>query len=137
MFPRWSVRFSLTDDIKAFSGATDRSVSTALGRARTEREHYIDAWERKVQRIGQLNYPQSAAAKDLYGKLSLFVSISHDGSLNEVRVVESSGHEELDSAALRIVKLSAPYAPFSARLRNATQSIEMIKTWEFRRNSSG
>ncbi|MYI77216.1 MAG: hypothetical protein F4077_05565, partial [Gammaproteobacteria bacterium] len=59
----------------------------------TEEEFYLKAWLKKVQEIGQLNYPQEAVEKKLYGKLRLYVSIKPDGSVKETRVVRSSGHE--------------------------------------------
>ena len=64
------------------------------------------------------------------------VAIRPDGSLKEVELLESSGHPVLDDAALRIVKLAAPFAPFPDELRKSTDVLEIIRTWQFRRNSS-
>lgn len=93
---------------------------------------YLDAWRRKVERIGQLNYPAEAKAQGLGGTLTLRVSIAADGALNDVRVVRGSGHAVLDAAALRIVRLAAPYAPFSPTMRAAARVIEIERTWQFR-----
>lgn len=94
--------------------------------------YYLDAWRRKVERIGQLNYPAEARAEGLAGTLRVRVSIAADGALNDVRVVEGSGHAVLDAAALRIVRLAAPYAPFSPAMRAATEVLEIERTWQFR-----
>ena len=64
------------------------------------------------------------------------VAILPDGSLKEVEVLESSGHKVLDDAAIRIVRLAAPYAPFPDELRQSTDVLEIIRTWQFRKNSS-
>jgi protein TonB len=64
------------------------------------------------------------------------VAILPDGSLKEVALLESSGHQVLDDAAVRIVRLSAPYAPFPDELRQSTDVLEIIRTWQFRKNSS-
>ena len=72
---------------------------------------YKDEWRKKVERIGNLNYPDEARRQQIYGSLRLLVSINHDGSLYEVLVLESSGQPLLDQAAQRIVRLAAPFAP--------------------------
>ena len=64
------------------------------------------------------------------------VAILPDGALQEVRLLETSGHKVLDDAAIRIVRLAAPFAPFSDELRQTTDVLEIIRTWQFRKNSS-
>ena len=64
------------------------------------------------------------------------VAVLPDGSLMEVEILKSSGHQVLDEAALRIVRLSAPFAPFPDELRETTDVLEIIRTWQFRENSS-
>ncbi|MEN8167091.1 MAG: TonB family protein, partial [Pseudomonadota bacterium] len=69
---------------------------------------YLDAWRRKVERIGNLNYPDEAKRQELYGNLILHVAVRKDGSVEQIRVLHSSGHKLLDDAAIRIVRLAAP-----------------------------
>ena len=64
------------------------------------------------------------------------VAVLPDGSLNEVALLETSGHQVLDDAAIRIVRLAAPFAPFPDELRQSTDVLEIIRTWQFRKNSS-
>ncbi|KAA0693877.1 energy transducer TonB [Halopseudomonas laoshanensis] len=92
--------------------------------------YYKDAWRRKVERIGNQNYPAEARDNSIYGSLRLLVSINRDGTLREVQVLESSGHRILDNAALRIVRLAAPYAPFTGDLMDV-DVLEIIRTWRF------
>jgi len=96
--------------------------------------NYLDAWRRKVERVGNLNYPDEAKRRKLYGNLVLHVAIRPDGSVKAINVRKSSGHKLLDDAAIRIVKLSAPFAPFPAEIRKETDIIDIIRTWQFRNN---
>lgn len=109
---------------------------TSLSTAAAVDAHYVNSWRRKIESIGNLNYPSEASRQDIYGSLRLLVSIRPDGSLNEVELLESSGHQVLDEAAIRIVKLAAPFAPFPDSLRETTDILEIIRTWQFRKNSS-
>ena len=94
---------------------------------------YRDAWRKKVERIGNLNYPEEARRNSLYGSLRVLVIVRSDGSLELMRVLESSGHPILDKAALNIVRLSAPFAPFTGELAANYDQVEIIRTWRFER----
>lgn len=96
--------------------------------------YYLNSWRRKVENIGNLNYPDKAKRTQVYGNLRLLVALLPDGSLKEVILLESSGHTILDEAAIRIVHLAAPYAPFPDELRQTTDILEIIRTWQFRKN---
>lgn len=91
---------------------------------------YVEDWRQKVERIGNLNYPDSARGR-LYGSLVLTVAIKKDGELERVELNRSSGHKVLDEAALRIVKLAAPYAAFPDAVRRDTDILEITRTWSF------
>src|SRR5262249_5130070 len=96
--------------------------------------YYLETWRSKVESVGNLNYPDEARRDHLYGNLVLLVAITADGQLKDVRVLDSSGQPVLDDAAVRIVKLSAPFAPFPPELRADYDVLEIIRTWQFRRN---
>ncbi|WP_313049449.1 energy transducer TonB [Pseudomonas soli] len=93
---------------------------------------YKEEWRKKVERIGNLNYPEEARRQQMYGSLRMMVSINRDGSLYEVLVLESSGQPVLDQAAQRIVRLAAPFAPFTGDLAEFDR-LEIIRTWRFAR----
>ncbi|MBD9482983.1 energy transducer TonB [Pseudomonas sp. PDM14] len=93
---------------------------------------YKDEWRKKVERVGNLNYPEEARRQRIYGSLRMLVSINRDGSLYEVLVLEPSGQPTLDQAALRIVRLAAPFAPFTGDLAEFDR-LEIIRTWRFER----
>ncbi|WP_126447143.1 energy transducer TonB [Sulfuricystis multivorans] len=91
---------------------------------------YVEDWRQKVERVGNLNYPEAARGK-LYGSLILTVAIKSDGSLERVELNRSSGHKVLDEAAQRIVRLAAPFAAFPENIRRDTDIIEITRTWTF------
>lgn len=91
---------------------------------------YVEDWRLKVERIGNLNYPDDARGK-VYGSLLLTVAIKSDGSLDKVEVVRSSRHQVLDRAAERIVRMAAPYARFPANIRRDTDILVITRTWTF------
>ena len=109
---------------------------TSLSTASRADAFYLNSWRRKIESVGNLNYPQKARKDKLYGSLRLMVAILADGSLKEVELLDSSGHKVLDDAAIRIVRLSSPYAPFPDELRKSTDVLEIIRTWQFKKNSS-
>ena len=109
---------------------------TSLSTSSSTDAFYLNSWRRKIENVGNLNYPEQARNQKLYGSLRLMVAILPDGTLKNVELLESSGHQVLDEAALRIVRLAAPFAPFSDELRQSTDVLEIIRTWQFRKNSS-
>lgn len=92
---------------------------------------YLEAWRKKVERIGNLNYPDEAKSKKLYGNLMLHVAIRTDGSVDQIRLVRSSGHKILDDAAIRIVELASPYAPLPPDIRDEVDILDITRTWQF------
>jgi protein TonB len=91
---------------------------------------YVEDWRAKVQRIGNLNYPDSARGR-VYGSLVLSVWIKADGSLDTVEVQRSSGYPILDRAAERIVKMASPYESFPADIKRDTDILIITRTWTF------
>lgn len=95
---------------------------------------YVEDWRSKIERIGNLNYPQQARNQKIYGKLTLTVSIRADGSVESVEINRTSGQRILDAAAMRIVKLAAPYAAFPPDIRKETDVLSITRTWQFTTN---
>ena len=97
---------------------------------------YMREWINRVERIGNLNYPDQARRKKLSGTLILDVVINADGKLVKTDLRQSSGHQLLDDAAKRIVKLAAPFSAFDNKLRKEADVIHITRSWEFLNNSS-
>ena len=115
-------------------GPRKRQITSASAR-QTRDAYYLDAWRRKVETVGNLNYPADARRKQLYGELRLMVAVKADGSLSEVRLLKSSGFRVLDDAAIRIVQLAAPFAAFPPELRADTDVLEIVRTWRFEKGN--
>ncbi|HEX5463740.1 MAG TPA: energy transducer TonB [Burkholderiales bacterium] len=92
---------------------------------------YVEDWRLKMERIGTLNYPQAARREKIYGSLQLTVEIRSDGSLASVHVDRSSGYKVLDDAAVRIVHLAAPFAPFPPDIAKDTDILGITRIWAF------
>ncbi len=95
---------------------------------------YLHNWRSKVEAVGNRYYPSASSRYGIYGDLRLLVSIRYDGQIDSIEVLSSSGHAVLDEAAIRIVRLAAPFEPFPAELRETTDTLEIIRTWKFRQN---
>jgi len=92
---------------------------------------YENSWRQKVERIGNLNYPEEARQKNLSGTLILDVAIKPDGSLAGIKVIRSSGSQLLDDGAKYIVEISAPFAPFSPEIRKQVDILHITRSWQF------
>jgi protein TonB len=94
---------------------------------------YVEDWRMKVERIGNMNYPDAARQSRLYGSLILSVSIRADGSIESVEVKRKSGQRVLDAAAVKIVEMAGPYSPFPDDIRRDTDILNITRTWTFAR----
>ncbi len=92
---------------------------------------YENSWRQKVERIGNLNYPEEAKHKNVSGTLLLDVAINPDGSLAGVTIRRSSGHKILDDGAVYIVKLAAPFSPFTPEIRKQVDILHIVRSWQF------
>lgn len=94
---------------------------------------YVEDWRLKVERIGNLNYPEEARKQQLYGNLQLTVGIRSDGSLESIGIDRSSGTKILDDAAIRIVRLAGQngFAPFPPDISRDTDILHITRTWVF------
>jgi protein TonB len=96
---------------------------------------YMENWRKRVEEIGNKNYPDKAREKKLTGNIILDVAVNANGTIREVTIVKPSKHKILDEAALRIVRLAAPFEPFPEKIRKETDVLHITRTWEFRYNS--
>ena len=108
--------------IKTLTSVATRSSADAA---------YLNLWQEKIELVGNLNYPEEARRKKIYGQLRLLVSLLPDGTVYQIEILESSGKKVLDEAAIRTVRLSAPFAAFPPELRRTVDRLEIIRTWKF------
>lgn len=135
----------LNMEIAALSAEIDRSIQAyakqikhrfIAANARKFRDAaYLDAWRTKVEHIGNTHYPDEARRRKLSGGLVLDVAVNANGTLHNIHIRRSSGHKILDDAAIHIVKLAAPFAPFTAEMRKDTDILHIIRGWQFQNNN--
>jgi periplasmic protein TonB len=91
---------------------------------------YMNAWVARIERIGNLNYPDEARRQELHGQLVLTVGLNRDGSVKSIDVIQPSGHKILDDAAIRIVRLAAPFNRLPKNA-DAIDELYITRTWQF------
>lgn len=107
---------------------------TAASTMKANDAYYVNSWRRKIESMGRINYPREAENCINDCSLRLLVSINPDGTINNLKILESSGKKVLDEAAVRIVRRSAPFAPFTEEMKKDIDLLEIIRTWQFKGN---
>jgi protein TonB len=95
---------------------------------------YLAEWRRRVEGVGNQYYPEASLRYGIYGKLRMLVTIRRDGQLENIEIISPSGHAVLDEAAIRIVRMAAPFPPFPPELAATTDKLEIVRTWQFEQN---
>ena len=136
-----ALRESRSRAMAALSAEIERKLRTRAERprrkwisARTREDRfaaYMAEWRRKVERVGNLNYPGEAARRGLSGNLLLEVALNPDGTVADIMLRRSSGESILDDAAVRIVELAAPFAPFPPGVAEEVDILHIERTWFF------
>jgi len=93
--------------------------------------NYMSEWVKKVERVGNLNYPDAARRAGLSGKLIMDVTMNADGTVRNISIMRTSGHKVIDEAATRIVNLAAPFPPFPEEILKDADIMHITRTWEF------
>ena len=95
---------------------------------------YMRGWSDRVERVGNLNYPEEARLRGLHGNVLLTVALNPDGSIKSINLIQSSGHKVLDDAAERIVRLAAPFPP-APHIGDNVGELNITRTWQFQPNN--
>lgn len=99
--------------------------------------NYVNDCVKKLERVGNLNYPETARRDGIYGSVKLTTSVAADGSIESVAIDRSSGSKTLDEAAIKIAHLAAPYGSFSEEMRKKVDVLSFTRTWTFTRSHRG
>lgn len=105
---------------------------TAASTMKASDAYYVNSWRRKIEKMGTINYPREAESCFNDCSLRMLVTINPDGTINKLNILESSGKKVLDDAAVRIVRMSAPFAPFTDEMKRDIDLLEIIRTWQFK-----
>jgi protein TonB len=125
---------SLSEQINESRQAYAKQPKQVFVSARTQEfkfANYMNEWVKKVERVGNLNYPDAARREGISGKLLLDVELNPDGTVRNISVLRSSGQALLDEAAVRIVNLAGPFLPFPPEIRKEADVLHITRTWEF------
>lgn len=95
---------------------------------------YLEDWRRRVEAVGNRYYPEASLRYGIFGSLKMLVTIRSNGSLEDIRILSTSGYAVLDESAIRIVRTAAPFLPFPEELRRTTDKLEIVRTWQFEQN---
>lgn len=98
---------------------------------KAEDAFYIKQWIDKIERVGRMNYPTEALRRNIEGSLTLTVVLLPDGTIRELKIVRSSGHQVLDDAAINIVRRAGRFAPFSTAMKKQYDRLEITRDWQF------
>jgi len=132
----------LSNDIATLEALLDQQRQSYAKRPRIRRltsvsakaaidAQYLDDWRRRIERIGNIHYPEEAKRNHLYGELRLAVILLPNGYVDDIEVLHSSGIRVLDDAAMRIVRLAEPFQTFPSELKKEVDKLEIIRTWRF------
>ncbi len=110
-----------------------RRLTAASAKQSVDAAYLLD-WRKRLEAVGNQYYPQASIRYGLYGELRMLVIIRNDGSLEDIQILSSSGYAVLDEAAIKIVRMAAPYSPFPPELRATTDKLEIVRTWHFQEN---
>jgi protein TonB len=110
-----------------------RRLTAASAKQSVDAAYLLD-WRRRLEAVGTQYYPQASVRYGMYGELRMLVVIRQDGTLDDIRILSSSGFAVLDEAAIKIVRMAAPYSPFPPELAATTDKLEIVRTWHFQEN---
>lgn len=96
---------------------------------------YLENWRKRIVTVGNIHYPKAANDQKIYGRVRLLVAMRADGNIKSIEILESSGKPILDQGAINIIRLAAPFAPFSQQMRKNTDILEIIRTIEFEKST--
>jgi protein TonB len=119
-----SINFARRPRIITLTASTRKAIEAS----------YLASWVQKIEHTGNLNYPREARLKNLDGRLRMTVRIDAEGEMLDMQITSSSGIPILDEAARQILRMAQPFAPFPDELRERTDQIVIIRTWDFKSN---
>lgn len=94
---------------------------------------YEEVCRQKIEKFGNLNYPEAMRDKNSFGKVMFSIDIKADGSIEKISIMKSSGNKIFDQAAINILRLAAPYPEFPPDIRKDYDIIGITRTMIFTR----
>lgn len=111
-----------------------KAIITSASTLQANDAAYLYHWKMAVETAGNNNYPKEAINKQLYGDVRLMVRLMANGNVDTIKLLASSGHTLLDKAAIDSVRLGQPFNPFPTSMKVKYDQLEIIRTWQFRKD---
>ena len=112
-------------------GAPRRELLVTPNTRLSEVAVYLDGWKRRIEQVGTVNFPNAARRSKLSGNPVVEVVLASSGGLVRADVRRSSGHGELDRAAMDILKLATPFEAFPEDLAARFDVLRFAYEWRF------
>ncbi len=92
--------------------------------------NYMQVWVKKIERVSNLNYPEEAKKRGFVGTLIMTVGINSEGTIKDIKIIQSSGYKSIDDAAEHLVQLSGPFEAIPEN-KNKIDILYITRTWQF------
>jgi protein TonB len=116
---------------QAFARQPRKYTLSSASARKSHEASYLDSWRRRVEAVGNINYPVQARHQQVYGNVRMLIALNASGQISETRIIQSSGESLLDQAAVDIVNLAAPFEPFPEELKAEADILEIVRTFRF------
>ncbi|MFZ8989950.1 MAG: energy transducer TonB [Pseudohongiellaceae bacterium] len=116
---------------QAFARQPRKYTLSSASARKSHEASYLDSWRRRVEAVGNINYPVQARQQQVYGNVRMLIALNASGQISETRIIQSSGESLLDQAAFDIVNLAAPFEPFPEELKAEADILEIVRTFRF------
>ncbi|MFZ8977286.1 MAG: energy transducer TonB [Pseudohongiellaceae bacterium] len=116
---------------QAFARQPRKYTLSSASARKSHEASYLDSWRRRVEAVGNINYPIKARQQQVYGNVRMLIALNASGQISETRIIQSSGESLLDQAAVDIVNLAAPFEPFPEELKAEADILEIVRTFRF------
>ena len=116
---------------QAFARQPRKYTLSSASARKSHEASYLDSWRRRIEAVGNINYPVQARHQQVYGNVRMLIALNASGQISETRIIQSSGESLLDQAAVDIVNLAAPFEPFPEELKAEADILEIVRTFRF------
>lgn len=124
---------SLDSQIQNYARRPRVTRLTAASTMKAIDARYVETVVSRIEQIGKLHFPKDGG-KPLYGKPRISIEIYADGSIRDIKVLQSSGNFVLDNQTLEIVRRAAPFSPFPKEVRKERDVLELIRTFSYQKS---
>ena len=98
----------------------------------SEEAVYLNLWQRQIESTGDNIISEN---KNYFnGKVQIMATLDIYGNLINSKILISSGNSTIDEMAIKILKESAPFAPFNKSMSNEYSVLEIVRDWNFSSN---